>query len=254
MAFTIAVVLTLAFELLAPFALVALVAWKLKPRSTFVWATGLWGAVAGFGFFGLVYVTKTIIASTGIEASWQEGASLAWRAAGDAAFASLSEEIVRFAAVLVLFRYAGSSKSPLVAGALFGLGWAGFECVYIGIRAWNDLVPQLAHAEGKDLPFLPLVGAWERTSAIALHVALTAFAVRAAMERDWRLVAAAFAGALAIHFALNWMVGWYSLPMHRAFEHGDYVRALRWLLTMECWFAAGAIGTLSLSSRLKAPS
>ncbi len=256
MAYAVSVILTLAFQLLAPFVLVAWLARALAPPATYSWATGLYGAFAGAACFALVFFVKTVVVSAGVEALWgqgTEGAALVTRAIGDAALAALPEEVIRFAAALVLFRRAGS-KSPLAAAALFGLGWGGLECLYGGWLSWKQMIPIQENVT--ILPFLPLLAAWERASALVLQVALTAFAARAGMdarERAWGKVAAAFLGALAIHFALDWLVVWYAVPGRRALAADDFTRGLRWLLTMECWFAAGAIGTLSLASRLSSP-
>lgn len=238
---------------------------------------GLPGALTGAGLFVLAMAVKLALRRAGIASLWGDGfsgAPLAITAIGTGAFAGIVEEVIRFGAAVVLFgavlaphagngRWSGATagevRTPrlLAVSVLFGLGWGGIESVITGLTALTETL-RVMEANGGSfdavpLPLFPLLGAVERTSAMAFHVGVTVWAARAAFDlHRGRLgrFAALLGGAILLHAVLDAIVHAYAVPGRRALAHGDYARGLHDFLMLEIWFAGGALLALWVARTL----
>lgn len=242
------------FEALAPVVLALGVAFAWKPRrESGVIASGVAGFAIGAALFLAAWVGKQLALMAGLQPILADASTplhLARSAAGIGLLAGGMEEGVRFAAAWVLFRHVRRAR-PLRAGLLFALGWGGIEAAIVSLSAIVALMQTLGDVPAASMPpaWLPFAGLAERSSAILLHVAFTAFAVRAAMSESraaWRLFAIAFAAHAALDAALHALY----VPANAALDRARWGVAGGWLFAAELVFAAGAVALAIAASRL----
>lgn len=211
MSFLFSAGLALLLEIAGPLAAIVLVAWRLKPRA----AAGVRGAglaavpLGALLFLAAVFVQQAI--AVVVPDSIADPAP-GWRpllvhgtVAGG--IAGLVEETIRFTVAFALFRRAAGR--PLVAAALFGLGWGAVECALVAANHIPELAVRVhlyGSASAVPLPFAPLLVTLERLGAMLLHVAMAAFAAAAAMSlarRAFGRAAALFVAAVVVHALLD---------------------------------------------------
>lgn len=235
MSFPLAAGLALFLETAGPLVAVTLVAWRLRPRAEAgVWAAGPAGVAIGVASFALVLVVKEGVVALVPGLPTSSGLALGL-------FVGVLEESVRFVAAFALFRSA--TGRPLVAGALAGLGWGAAEIVPV-------LLAQARHLPLDAPPAVWLLVPVERAGAILLHVALSGFAVAAAMAfaRAARTRAAAlFAAAVSAHALLD---AWVVLMARRYGAELDAGRATG-MIVLEAVFVAGGALALVAAARLR---
>jgi len=222
---------------LGPVVAVAWVAWRLRPRAVAnAWASGLGGVAAGAGLMGVAFVLKQVVLILGLAKALAltdtpAPSDMIRTAALAGLLAGVAEEVVRFGAGAALFRRT-SGAAPLLAGALFALGWGGIESAVLLLRALPGATMMAADPSVHLPGWLPLFALVERVGAIFLHLALTTAAVRASSElRVGRagVAAALFLGAVLLHAAIDAAVhGLYLLttPLIDAMEWGSVAARL----------------------------
>lgn len=220
---------------------------------------GLLGFVLGVLGLSLAWIGKQLALMAGLHdllADTSTPMLFARSAIGAGLLAAVVEETIRFGIASAFFRRVRGA-TPLLAGALFGLGWGWIEAAGVATSSIASL--GTAESAGIHPPaWLPAIGLIERTSAIALHVALTALAVAAAIAlfspdraaRSPRRALALFAAALTAHALLDAAVRALSLPAMRAIDALAWNRAGAWFAAMELVFGLGSFSALLLVRRL----
>lgn len=269
MAFPLSAFVAIVLQLFGPVVFIAMIALVLRPgRVAGSWVAGPGAAPVGAALFLLAMLLKLALRKTGVVELGEDGMSgmaLVRDSIVHGVFASVTEEVVRFAAAALLFRRVAVALDPehalrpMHVALLFGLGWGGVEAAITGLTALVQTVGILEMADGNldeiPIPFFPLVGAAERLFAIMLHIALSAIAARAAGEIACRRAGHAlafFAAAVVIHAAVDAVVHYHATPARRAFEFEDYPRGVHGFLLLELWFAGGAITSFAWARRLGA--
>lgn len=268
MAFPLSAFVAINLQLFGPVVVIAVIALALRPgRVAGSWVAGPGAAAVGAALFVFAMVLKLLLRQIGVAdlAEASSGMALVRDSLAVGAFASITEEVVRFTAAALLFRRVAVALDPalelrpLHVALMFGLGWGGVEAVITGLTALLQTMSVLEMANGNyaeiPIPFFPLVGAVERFFAIMLHVALSALAARAAGELACRRAGYAllfFAAAFVIHGAVDAVVHYHAMPATRALAFEDYPRGVRGFLVLELWFAAGAIFSFAWARRLSA--
>lgn len=245
--------------------LLAVIAWlhvRVRPREQAggAWAAGLAALPVGAALFLCVLVIKGVIAD--LVPSLTHPPDPGWTpllvhglVAG--AFVGVAEEVVRFGAAIALFR--GARGKPVTTGALFALGWGGVEILLVvwrQVSTYVFLIKLFGGPSSVRMPFVPLLVPVERFGALTLHLALTGFAVAAAMALARGRAALAlglFAGATAIHALLDAWVRVMYVRHGSLVDAGD-VRGIPGTLLLEAVFVTGAVVALVLAARLPAPT
>lgn len=200
-----------ALATLVPPAAAVLVWLKWKPRAAAnAWASGLGGFVAGAALMGFAFLLKQAVLILGLAKTLAltdtpAPGEMARTAILAGLLAGIAEELVRFGAGAALFRRTSGAK-PLLAGALFALGWGGIESALLMLRALPGAAAMAADPTAHLPGWLPLFALIERVGAWLLHLALTAAAVRAASDLRvgaGRRALALFAGAVVLHAAID---------------------------------------------------
>lgn len=256
MAFLAAAGTALLLETLGPVLAVVAVAWGLRARvEARVRAAGLAGVAAGAVLFLLVLLAKGMVVDrvpalkAAPDPDWLSRVSHGVVAG---LFAAIAEETVRFAGAAWLFRPA--KGSPLRAGALYGLGWGGVECLFVAARQLAAVRLALALHDGAGdvpMPFAPLLVPIERAGAMILHVALAGAAVAAVMRLARgrvRTCFALFAAAVVAHAALDAWVHVLFTAWGPRFDAGE-PGGVAGILVMEAGFLAGSVAVLALVAR-----
>lgn len=246
------------FEALAPVVLALAVVFAWKPRrESGAMASGLAGFAIGAALFLAAWAGKQLVLMAGLQPFLADASTplrLARSSAGVGLLAGGMEEGLRFAAAWLLFRHVTRAR-PLRTGLLFALGWGGIEAAIVSLSAIVTLMQTLGDVPAASLPpaWLPFAGLAERSSAIVLHVAFTAFAVRAAMSETraaWRLFGIAFAA----HAALDAVLHALYVPANVALDRARWGVAGGWLFSAEFVFAVGAVALAIGASRLPVSS
>jgi len=239
MAFLFASGLALLLETAGPIVAIALVAWRIRPRAEAgVWAAGLAGVPLGLATFLALFGLKVAVASRTELSPAERGV-----------FVGFVEEVARFAIAAVLFRRAAGR--PLVAGAFLGLGWGTAEVAWVLVQQVPQTILrfQLFEPGAVTMPFAPLLVLVERLGATLAHVALSGFAVAAAMaiaRRAWLRTTALFVAAFAAHALLDVWVAVMFERHARAFDAGHATG----LVVLEAVFLAGGAALFLAALRL----
>lgn len=260
MLFVLAAGLALLLETAGPFAAIAVVWVRGRPRERAgTWAAGLAAVPIGAALFLATMIAKEVLVALagGIEreASTDAGMFLGHILTAGL-FAAVSEELVRFAAGAAMFRRA--SGKPALAGALFGLGWGGVECAIVAVRHVSQVILQarlFGSVAAVPQPAAPLLVTMERGGALALHVGLAGAAAAAAMalarKRPGR-AATLFAGAVGVHALLDaWVRGGFLLFASKLSMGGAAIIA--GTVVTEAVFLAGGLLALAWAVRLPPP-
>lgn len=261
MLFVLAAGLALLLETAGPFAAIAIVTVRARPRARAgTWAAGLTAVPIGAVLFLVTMLGKDVLRALAGGAEREAGTDAGMffgHVLTAGLFAGVTEEVVRFGAAAAMFRRAVGR--PLLAGALFGLGWGGIECAIVAVRHVSQVIftaRLYGDVAAIPQPWAPLLVTLERGGALALHVALAAFAVAAATAlargRAGRALAL-FGAAIALHALLDaWVRAGFLLFASKLSMGGPDI--VIGTLVTEVGFLAGGLLALAAASRLRGPA